>query len=237
MPPKVKVEEPKKKHKSGYCMIGSCEGTKPKSASGQPMKTCDFIESCSCDCHILITKMFEIAEQPRQIMSNPEYMPVKSPFWMPTLEEVVRDRAARSHPAGTSTPPALKSPAPGTVPPVVAHSFGPTPTGRAARGELEDWINAVCGIWLVEKYPWDCTPVYIAAQIAKREGIAPPSTGAITAAFERWKDLGFAVVAKKPIRFVNYTPEGVKLGLDVMKEQAKRERRKVRDTVAKGLGR
>lgn len=234
MPPKTKVVE-KKKTKSGFCGIGSCEGTKPKSASGTPMRTCDFIETCSCDCHKLITKMFEIAEQPRQVMDNPEYKPFKSPYWMPSLEDIARERAALSNGDDTDAHHDIKRPASDAIPPLVTHSFTPTPSGRAARGELETWVNDACGEWLVEKYSWDCTPLFISEKIAKREGIQAPSTGAITACLTRWKELGYAQIGKKPIRFINFTPEGVKLGLDVMKEQAKRNRKQRKDMMARGM--
>ena len=41
--------------------------------------------------------------------------------------------------------------------------------------------------------------------------------------FDRWVKLGFAVIEKKPTRFVRYTDEGIKFGLDRMKERSKRK--------------
>lgn len=210
--------------KSGFCSLGNCEGTKPKSPSGKAMKTCEFWLTCSCSCHKLVTQMFEIAEQPRIMVSNPEYKPAHSPFWMPSLGDIVADRTARSNAEGTPAPPTLERPGGDATPPVLAHVYAATPTGRAARGELETQVNQICTEWVVEKYSWYCTPTFLSEKIGKQYGISPPSTGAITACLERWVALGFAKMEKKPTRFTGYTDEAKKKGLAYMKEQARRNR-------------
>jgi hypothetical protein len=104
-------------------------------------------------------------------------------------------------------------------------TFGPTPTGRAAKGELEAWVDEQCRIWIIDKPGVPCTPAFLSEQIAKDQAINPPSVGAISACFERWMKLGYAVIEKKPTRFVKYTDEGVRLGLERMKHNAKQSRR------------
>ena len=233
MPPVVRT--PPKKMKTGFCGVGSCEGTKPKSASGKPMKTCEYWETCSCSCHEQITKMFEMVEQPRIVVSNPEYTTPVSPYKMPTLEEWRAEHPDRSTQPGPDAPPAIKSPATDATPAIVTRSFTATPTGRAARGELESQVNEICLEWVLEKYPWPCTPAFVSDKIAKKYGISAPSTGAIDAVYKRWEKMGYAVIGKKPTRFSEFTPDGINLGLDGMKAKIKRSQDIAKSKQSRGV--
>lgn len=143
---------------------------------------------------------------------------------MPTPEER-QALIASSRPHAPDAPVLVESPLPDAVPATIRHTFAPTTTGRAARGELESWVKEQCDIWLVEKEEFPCTTAYLSYEIGKAQGIKPPSVGAISAVFDRWDSIKFAVVAKKPTRFVEYTPEGVTLGLEGCKDKHKRSRR------------
>jgi hypothetical protein len=165
--------------------------------------------------------MFELTDSERILVESSGYSTPERTFWMPSDEPV----PVLSNSDATDGPKLIKSPAPGRVPATIQHDFGPTPTGRAARGELEAWVKEQCDIWLVDEPVDLCTPSFIAAEIGRTKGVSPPSVGAISAVFDRWVKLGFAVVGKKPTRFVGYTPEGIEHGLEKMKTDAKRSRR------------
>ena len=223
--------------RSGFCGTGLCEGTKPKSPSGFSMKTCPRVfpnttfaydakgkvagradAVCMCKCHADLDKLFEMSGMERVLQDNPEYHVPKADYWMPSLE----DRVA-SFMASAPTPVRyIESPAPDLVPATIERTYTPTATGRSARGELESYVKKACDDWLVDAEGNVCSPAYIARQAARMMGIAKdPSQGAINAVLERWVSLGFAVVEKKPTRFVRYTEDGVRLGLDAMKIRAK----------------
>lgn len=148
------------------------------------------------------------------------YHPDTHIFWMPSDDDTVPSNGS-SDDTLPDTPEPLESPVAANVAPSMAHSFTATPTGRAARGQLEDWVKKQCDIWLIEGYHFPCTPVWISTEIGHDEGVEPPSVGAISAVFDRWVKLGFAVVDKKPTRFSRYTEEGLRIGLDAMKARAK----------------
>jgi hypothetical protein len=214
---------------------------KPKSRSGVALKTCPRVfpnasvernpktgkiigrrdAICTHECHAMLDKMFEMSGMERVIQDNPEYHAPIRTWWMPSLEDRVESFIARH----TDTVRHVESPAPDIVPPTIERTFTPTATGRSARGELESYVKKVCDIWLVEQDVDICSPSYLSEECRKLMGIGkPPSQGAINSVLERWKAIGFAVTAKKPTRFVKYTDEGIKLGLDAMKIQAKLRR-------------
>lgn len=206
---------------TGFCSNGWHEGSKSKDWRGNPVPTCEFYLTCPCDCHDKLGKLFEMTDQERILVDSSGYVPPKRTYWMPS-DDPLPPLSKGNDP---ERPTLVESPAPDIVPPTIRRNFAPTPTGRAARGELELWVKQQCDIWLIDK-PGDlCTPSYLAAEIARDQGIAPPSVGAISSVFERWVKLGFAVVAKKPTRFVGYTDEGRELGLEKMKADAKREKK------------
>jgi hypothetical protein len=227
-----------KSMKTGACGINWCEGTKAKDWRGNPAPTCTWWETCPCLCHDLVSKMFAESGMDRIPVEISGYTVDRSQFWMPTDEDRAQwaaERAARSNATAPDAPIVIESPAPGIVPPMVTRSFGPTTTGRAARGELEAWVNKVCGMWLVEQYKFECTPLFISETIAKDEGIKAPSTGAITACLDKWAEIGYAVIARKPVRFVGYTPDGLQSGLEGIKDRYSRIKRTARQIQERGV--
>lgn len=212
------------KFKTGFCAVGSCEGVKINDAAGKVMKTCANWKNCSCECHVSYDQMFSMTQKERVPVDNSGYVTPKSPYSMPSLEERVMMHAESKK---TSAPPVvvIASPAPDLVPVTIQRMFQPTPTGRSARGELESWVKRVCDEFLVEQYDRPCSPAFVSESIEKNEGVKAPSVGAVNAVFERWIKLGFAVIEKKPTRFVAYTEDGVKLGLDALKLRAKDQSR------------
>lgn len=213
------------KLKTGFCYNGWHEGSKAVDWRGNPVPTCEMFTTCPCDCHTQLGKLFEMTDSERILVSVSGYVADKGDFVMPDPSIV-----ASRYNAEDDTPPVLvESPAPDRVPATLARSYAPTASGRAARGELESWVKRHCDVWLIEydgQYEDNpCTPTYLANEIARAEGINPPSVGAISAVFDRWTKLGFAVTAKKPTRFVRYTDEGIELGLERMKDNAKRAKR------------
>jgi hypothetical protein len=218
---------------SGFCCVGHCEGTNPKGAlSGTPMQTCTFADSCTCNCHATITKMFEMTGLERTVQQNPSYVPVERTWQLPSVEERL---AMRSRKTETAVPTIVASPVPDVLPPDAVVEFAPTESGRRPKGELEDRVKKVTDAWTgmasLGGKMRDCTPAWIAEQIDEEN---PPSTGAITAVFDRWVAYGFATVEKKPTRFTGYTPEGVKKGLYTMKAEYSHNKRRTAVASSKG---
>lgn len=204
------------------CVQGWCEGTIPTTFQGNPAPSCRWPWTCPCTCHVLFDRMFAESGMERQVVEKHHYKPDRSMFKSVPAEELARERAearARSNAPDPDTAPVLESPAPGIVPAHYARSFDGTPSGRAARGELEYQVKQKCDEWLVEAYKYECTPAWLSKEIAAEWGVKPPSTGAIDAVFKRWLNLGFAKIEKKPTRFVGYTEAGIAKGLEVMKEE------------------
>jgi len=117
----------------------------------------------------------------------------------------------------------------------VEREFVGTPTGRAARGQLESWVQIECNAWLIDEAEEQCTPALLSRYIGREYGITPPSVGAINAVFERWIKLGFAIIEKKPTRFVGYTEEGLQYGLEGLKAREKRMRASEKGARLRGI--
>lgn len=196
---------------TGFCTSGFHEGTRAKDWKGTPVKTCPFWESCPCDCHESVTKMFEMMEMPRVLQENPEYVPYKRTFWMPSDDP--------TYAMPEATPDLAED---GSVA-VGEREVKVTATGRTQRGGLEFWVQRECLAWLLDHDPGElCTPRFLSEEIARVEGIAPPSQGAIAAVFDRWTKYGYAVIEKKPQRFERLTEQGEKMGLDWCRANAKK---------------
>lgn len=209
---------------SGFCGIGSHEGSKRISPSGKPLKTCTLYEQCKCDhptCHSFFDRMFAEAGLPRIAVDNSGYHVEDAGFIRPT-PTIVEATPILSSGNAALEPGTLESVAPGIAPPVKRAEYGPTASGRAARGQLEAQVNSTCTTWVVDEIKYACTPKYISEEIAKSEGIKPPSTGAITAVLERWTKIGYATMEKKPTRFTGFTEKAVQLGLEELKRRSKR---------------
>lgn len=207
--------------KTGFCHHGACEGLRAKDARGRNMKTCMFWMTCPCDCHEVYDLMFSMAQKDRVAVDNSGYVSPENPYRLLTTEDRVASSIARRDPGATIE----KSPAPDAVPSSLRRTYTATATGRAARGELEAWVKAACDVWLVDAERAPCTPVYLADEIQRTQGLGrAPSVGAISAVFVRWERIGFAVIGKKPTRFLKYTEKGIQRGLEVLKLEAKRTR-------------
>lgn len=224
-------------YRTGFCGIGLHEGTSPVGVSGGPLKVCVEWMLCACPCHEELTTMFEMTGMERMPQQNPKYSPPKSTFKMPLPHHVEAEPIIPRTPSndlestlGVVGPEALERPGASIVPPMVARSFEPTATGRAARGELEAWVREATDTWTVESKldpNWQevCTPEWIAKEVSKKHGVNLPSTGAITAVLVRWTELDFCSTEKKPTRFTGYTESGLEFGLEQLKARAKLKKR------------
>jgi hypothetical protein len=196
---------------SGFCSIGSHEGTRPKSPTGTPLKVCEMWELCTCDCHVTITKMCEMTGQPRIPMPNPEYVHPERTYWMPSDDPTY------------AMPTAAPEISEGAVA-VAERVVQTTATGRTQRGGLEFWVQRECLAWMVDRDPeYGITVKILSEEIGRIEGIKPPSQGAIGAVFDRWVKYGYAVIERVPVRFVGLTPDGETNGLEWCKARFKNE--------------
>lgn len=214
------------KYITGFCGNGFCEGTQPKSPSGKPIKVCSFYKTCGCTCH----SKFNTGGD-RMVLQNPAYVPFKSGI-MDFLSSYKDSLAAELLPGITPPVNVVVKEKPVTTDEGVimtglarsGRNFEPTKRGRAA-GQLEDEIRGICNRFLSGEFPDQeiCTPKFIAYQIAEEtDAEKTPSVGAIGAAFDRWEMIGFAIIKRSPVRFVSFTVDGFKHGLEEMKDRYKK---------------
>lgn len=215
----VQTAPQKSKLETGMCRAGWHEGTKPKDWKGTPVQVCQMWMVCPCECHTKITAMYEMAEMPREVITNPEYIRPERTWYMPVpgVDYAIDSSSSLVAPI---TPEAAEESTP-AIPATRARSYAPTPTGRAAKGELETYVLEVVTEWLIE-HDELCTPRFVSDEIARVQHIDPPSVGAIGAVFDRWATYGYAVISRKPVQFVDLTPEGRAKGLDAIKVAYKR---------------
>lgn len=219
------------KFRTGFCINGWHEGDKAVDWKGAPVPTCTHYMKCPCSCHGELDRLFEITGRERILVESSGYEPPHRTWWMPSDDPL----PALSTVNGAPVTELLESPDPTRIPATLRPAFKPTPTGRAARGELELWVKEWCDIWLVDESTSPCTPAWLSEKIARDKAIDPPSIGAISAVFVRWEKLGFAVFKKKPTRFVGYTQEGIELGLDKLKARVKRIRKQTQSNLRRGI--
>ena len=101
------------------------------------------------------------------------------------------------------------------------------PPARLPRGYLALVVYNICVQYAARELTLDegkfLTP-YIVKKIIMDEQpgkLRPPSTGAIAAVFDRWREWDFATFRKNPYAFVAFTDKGKRLGLDgITKERA-----------------
>lgn len=207
--------------KTGFCLAGWHEATRPRDRFDQPVPTCDKWQTCPCDCHVSITQFYKESGKERVVHSNPDYTPVESPvniFELVEAPSLLADVELPSH--------VMVSPAIGVVPGAVVKQFNKTPSGRAARGQLEAMVKEVTDTWVIENDRHPCTPDYVSAEIAKLHKIDAPNPVGIHAVFRRWEKMNFATIEVKPVRFTGYTDEGVQRGLNVLKDSTKRDKKR-----------
>lgn len=203
---------------SGFCGMGMCEATAPKSMSGKPMKVCVAWQQCSCKCHEKLTQMFALSGAERIPVQNPAYTPYTSNI-MAFIEQLNEERAWNA--VSGNNAPAPEQKIEGTLLATSGKKYAPTERGRAP-GQLEDEIRTICNNYTLGKYDDDtlCTPKFVQSQITPT-----PSIGAIGQAFTAWSRIGFAVVAPGPVRFITFTAEGMTKGLAAMKAEHKARKR------------
>lgn len=221
--PKLSAEDIKRRavYRTGFCSSGLCEGTRPKSPSGKPMKVCDFVDVCSCECHKKISKMYELAGVDRIVQQNPEYQPYLGPdlSWLQD-ERVPPAPVVPAQPFTLSAPNSVgESHTAGTM--AVPDADRPSRDNRL-RGWLEYEVKSITDRKMSGEIDETLTPKLLAILIDPED---PPSVGAVGAVLDRWVEIGFAQVNKHPVRFVSYTVKGMTLGLDRMKADAKQTKR------------
>lgn len=91
---------------------------------------------------------------------------------------------------------------------------------RRRRGELDSNVEIVCKLWLDKFLPWELLTTDAISLMIDAEN--PPSQGAIYSVLNRWADKGFATIGTKPMRFLNFNENVLKLGLDVATHRSKR---------------
>ena len=210
----------KRSMRTGWCIVGQCEGTRPVSPSGKGLKTCDMWEDCPCRCHAEISELCEMAGVERTLRNESLYVSPPNHYWMPTPEWYASLRVAIDGDRANGQ-------ADGAAPVngqqrAREHGFRPTPTGIRARGQLEFDVKKVCDRFDDGSGPV-CLPTgFISMQIHPD---APPSVGAIREVLLRWTKYGFATMSMEPLAFTGYTAEGREKGVDVMHTQWERRRR------------
>lgn len=212
--------------KTGQCSAGWCEGKHPVDWRGEPAPCCKLWLTCPCSCHDLVTRMLEIAGEPRRHLDNPKYLGPKLKFTMPSRDELLKERAAREQNTHKQIR-VIESPVPELIPDSLIREYEPTVSGRSGRGQLEQNVKLACDAYLMSGAPLTadentaCTTLWVQEWINSNQKVLP-SRGAIDAVWKRWVEIGFAFTMHRPTRFITYTPDGVKYGLEELKVRAKR---------------
>lgn len=191
----VQPEVKRSNYQTGFCSSGFCFGTKKYSPSGVLHKTCQWKYEyrgkaivCQCSCHAEFQEMLDMITQMAAENGG------DAAWAMPTIPELQK-------------PPVViddrPRPTPLTLRPLDL-PFQPTPTGRAARGELEENVRRVVKT-LHLNFPEGMTTDNIGAMIDRQN---PPSTGAVHAVITRWESQGFCTTERRPFRIVSITERG-----------------------------
>lgn len=111
--------------------------------------------------------------------------------------------------------------------------FASTDSGRRARGELEAICDMLVKKWMTDMPNHACTAEWLAQEATQYD--QKPTTSAATArVLERWVEIGYAVTARRPIRFVRLTEDGVNLGLAELYRKQKRNKRRRIEAARRG---
>jgi hypothetical protein len=201
---------------TGFCGIGSHEGLKIKSPSGALLKTCPVggrvemygyndrhigTAECTCECHDMSRQMEDMSG-----IKFPSRDSVKESSPLSGLGYL---RAAGD---GTNPDGSGRSVDPDAPSVVVASGarFAVTPTGRSARGQLEEQVRHVVSVQVKAAGEemiamLGLTPTMIGLAIDKEN---PPSSGAIYAVLKRWEGSAMVDLGEKPFRFLRFTDRG-----------------------------
>lgn len=204
---------------TGFCSTGSCEGTSKRSPSGLPMPACrgtyvipsgvggrSRTYTCSHECHKAFAEIREMmaAMNAMHGIAQPGTAGAKQETHSPT--GVARPAAVATTAATAAPPPARHG---GLVPPVPSsRTFSPTPTGRAARGQLEEQVRVSLKQYQAFVSMGTITPAFLSKAIDKEK---PPSQGAVAAVLERWEKKGLIEIARKPLRVGKVTSLGERI--------------------------
>lgn len=205
---------------TGFCAAGGHENSAVLSPKGALLKSCagDYkirsghspIEvKCTCVCHEQFREIRAITDAARRKAEDEAFFhdAIARTFGhdvTPTLPPTTPIEATTGQP-GASTAPA---PAPRRPTELVivdlSDTFKPTPTGREARGQLEERVRVVVAKYHVQMNDL-MTPNLIASYVNKEN---PPSPGAIHAIFKRWELRAWCVLGTKPFRLIELTDLG-----------------------------
>lgn len=138
--------------------------------------------------------------------------------------------APDSTPDAAPSPDAPAEPAEPTTAPEPAEGDSAEAKARRGRGELEADVKTICDQYvtggLVLPEGDHLTAHKIANNIKALHTLTePPSSGAVTAVLERWKEIGYADLNDKPKAFKDYTDAGRTEGLTALKAKAAEEKR------------
>lgn len=194
---------------SGFCGIGSHEGARNLSPSGVQLKSCSQggrFEAeklgtivCTCSCHDVTRQMESMTgiQVPSPIINR----------IAPSLSRILRESTRSTDGAKGGVGRVIDGP---SVTVASGARFAVTPTGRAARGQLEEQVRyavssqvraggddmiAMLGL----------SPGLIANLINKDN---PPSTGAIYSVLKRWEGSALVELGESPFRFLRFTDKG-----------------------------
>ena len=203
-------------YQSGFCGIGNHENSKNLSPSGLLLTACPVggrfatfglagrqLEDglCTCFCHDMSREMEELSG-----VKFPARNSVRdsSPLSGLGLLRVPGYGTASDEATGSVDPSRPTVAAPSGV------TFTATPSGRAARGLLEESVrHFVCqqvkaaGDEMIAML--GLTPNTLGLMIDSED---PPSSGAIYAVLKRWEKLALVDLAETPFRFVRFTERG-----------------------------
>jgi hypothetical protein len=96
---------------------------------------------------------------------------------------------------------------------------------RRTKGELELNIELLCHLWLDGKLVgWktltaDAIPTLV-------DALDPPSEGAVRAVFTRWKQFAMAEIGEAPVRFIKFSDEVNRHGVEYVRIRLERERKR-----------
>jgi len=97
---------------------------------------------------------------------------------------------------------------------------------RRPKGELERQVREVIDAFVMEEIDFKGKPVTahrVASEVLVRYPEQKrPTAGSVSAVFDRWVEIGAAIMDVKPLQFVGYTMDASELGFKELTERFKR---------------